>query len=70
MTIKEGKGARYSLAQFSFVCRSMVKTPEELVDDDEHPLLYKPFNNFDLLRFYKTDEGQRAHNLLKAFSGA
>lgn len=65
--INKGTETRYSAAQFSYVTGT-IQTPEELVDDD-HPLLYRPFNNFGLLQFYSTEEGQQAHDPLKAYCG-
>lgn len=63
----KGEQTRYSVAQFSY-CKKLIQTPQELVDD-EHPLLYKPFDNFGLLRFTSTDEGQKTENKLKAYCG-
>ncbi|XP_027159001.1 probable 2-oxoglutarate-dependent dioxygenase AOP1 isoform X1 [Coffea eugenioides] len=62
----KGKG-RYSIAQFAF-CKKLVETPTELVDD-EHPLLYKPFDSLGFLGFISTDEGRKTQNPLKAYCG-
>ncbi|CAN8270676.1 unnamed protein product [Cochlearia groenlandica] len=43
---------RYSLGFFSFY-KGMIRTPEELVDD-QHPLRYNAFEHDGLLRFYET----------------
>ncbi|KAF8389030.1 hypothetical protein HHK36_025715 [Tetracentron sinense] len=61
------KEARYSIGLFSFG-KDIIQTPEELVDE-EHPLLFKPFNNIGLLRFYTTEEGQKAESTVKAYCG-
>ncbi|XP_027159005.1 probable 2-oxoglutarate-dependent dioxygenase AOP1 [Coffea eugenioides] len=64
----KGKGrGRYSIAQFSY-CKKLVEAPTELVDD-EHPLLYKPFDNLGFLGFISTDEGRKTQNPLKAYCG-
>ncbi|KAJ9179104.1 hypothetical protein P3X46_010927 [Hevea brasiliensis] len=59
--------ARYSVGIFSFH-KGIIQVPEELVDE-QHPLRFKPFNNFDLLRYYTTKEGQAQENTLKAYCG-
>ncbi|XVF86719.1 hypothetical protein PTKIN_Ptkin18bG0064600 [Pterospermum kingtungense] len=53
----EAKRDRYSLALFSFSGET-IRTPEELVDE-AHPLLFKPFDNMDLLRLYSLDDVQK-----------
>ncbi|CDP21163.1 unnamed protein product [Coffea canephora] len=62
----KGKG-RYSIAQFSY-CKKLVEAPTELVDD-EHPLLYKPLDNFGFLRFLSKGERREIQNPLKAYCG-
>ncbi|XP_010463426.1 PREDICTED: probable 2-oxoglutarate-dependent dioxygenase AOP1 [Camelina sativa] len=63
----EGDKVRYTIGLFSFVTGS-VSIPEELVDD-EHPLMYKPFNNIALINFFATKEGREANSTLKAYCG-
>ncbi|KAL4387196.1 hypothetical protein GQ457_09G006200 [Hibiscus cannabinus] len=53
----EAEKERYSLAFFSFSGET-IQTPKELVDE-VHPLLYKPFENMDLLRLYSLDDVQK-----------
>ncbi|CAI9089985.1 OLC1v1024645C1 [Oldenlandia corymbosa var. corymbosa] len=65
--IMREKEARYTLGTFSFH-KGTIQIPKELVDD-EHPLLYKPFNVEGLLEYYGTEEGQQAPDLLKAYCG-
>ncbi|KAJ4968178.1 hypothetical protein NE237_014879 [Protea cynaroides] len=65
--IMNGKDTRFSIALFSF-SKGMIQTPDELVDE-EHPLLFKPFDNFGFLRFYSTEEGQKAESTIKAYCG-
>ena len=55
--IIEAKKERYSLALFSFSGET-IQSPEELVDE-AHPLLFKPFDNMDLLRLYSLDDVQK-----------
>lgn len=64
----DGKETRYTIALFSFQ-RNMVEIPADLVDDDEHPLKFKPFPHIDLLNFYATETGRRSQNILKDFCG-
>ncbi|KAL5729447.1 hypothetical protein ACHQM5_002397 [Ranunculus cassubicifolius] len=49
---------RYSIALFSY-SKGMVETAEELVDE-EHPLMFNPFDAKDLLRFYFNEKGYAA----------
>ncbi|KAK9232137.1 hypothetical protein WN943_022380 [Citrus x changshan-huyou] len=65
--IMNGAVDRYSLALFSF-SSGIVKVPDELVDD-EHPLKYKPFEHFGLLRYFRTDEGYKSKCPIKAYCG-
>ncbi|KAB2616532.1 2-oxoglutarate-dependent dioxygenase AOP3-like [Pyrus ussuriensis x Pyrus communis] len=64
--LKEMK-TRYSVSLFSYK-NGIVQVPEELVDN-KHPLRYKPFDHFDFLRFYLTEEGQKAKHAIKAYCG-
>ncbi|CAN4123190.1 unnamed protein product [Withania somnifera] len=61
---------RFSIGLFTFPKEGyLVKVPEELVDED-HPLLYKPFDGIKYVQFYKSEAGQRAgHDSLKAYCG-
>ncbi|KAI3455374.1 hypothetical protein Pfo_012037 [Paulownia fortunei] len=63
----EGKEARYSIAQFSFM-EEMVQTPGELVDD-EHPLQYKPFDHLKFLDFYSKEENRRLESAIRTYCG-
>ncbi|KAF6161286.1 hypothetical protein GIB67_009173 [Kingdonia uniflora] len=64
-----GKDSRYSAGLFSIPKAGyMINAPEELVDED-HPLLFKPFDFFGLLRFSRSEEGQRAKFLLETYCG-
>ncbi|KAJ8560079.1 hypothetical protein K7X08_004137 [Anisodus acutangulus] len=65
-----GNEARYSVGLFSIPKAGyMIKAPEELVDE-EHPLLFKPFDHVEFLDFYYTEEGQRCGSALKSYCGA
>ncbi|XP_010535123.1 PREDICTED: probable 2-oxoglutarate-dependent dioxygenase AOP1 [Tarenaya hassleriana] len=63
-----GNKKRYTLGLFSFVTGT-ISVPEELVDEKDYPLKYKPFDNISLIEFYATDEGRKAENTLKAYCG-
>ena len=64
----EGKEARYSIAQFSFMENITVETPQELVDD-EHPMQYKPFDHLKFLEFYSREENRRLESAIKTYCG-
>uniref|UniRef100_A0A3Q7GXS9 Isopenicillin N synthase-like Fe(2+) 2OG dioxygenase domain-containing protein n=1 Tax=Solanum lycopersicum TaxID=4081 RepID=A0A3Q7GXS9_SOLLC len=70
-----GKEARYSIGFFSTPkVGYMVEAPKELVDED-HPLLFKPFDHVEYLTFsYRaafnnTKEGMRCESILKTYCG-
>ncbi|GLT54216.1 hypothetical protein SLA2020_274330 [Shorea laevis] len=64
-----GDKARYSAGLFSIPKAGyIVKAPEELVDE-EHPLLFKPFDHVEFLAFYYTEAGQRAESALRTYCG-
>ncbi|KAI4324722.1 hypothetical protein MLD38_030181 [Melastoma candidum] len=64
-----GNDARYSAGLFSVPKAGyFIKAPDEMVDDN-HPLLFKPFDHVEFLGFYYTEAGQRSENALKAYCG-
>ncbi|KAL9460388.1 hypothetical protein AB3S75_003571 [Citrus x aurantiifolia] len=64
-----GIETRYSTGLFSIPKAGYkIESPEELVDE-EHPLLFKPFDHFEFLEFYYTEAGQRAESALKTYCG-
>ncbi|KAI3437248.1 Fe2OG dioxygenase domain-containing protein [Psidium guajava] len=64
-----GNKARYSVGLFSIPKGGyLIKAPDELVDE-EHPLLFKPFDHVEFLGFYYTEAGQRAQFALKSYCG-
>ncbi|CAN0875339.1 Probable 2-oxoglutarate-dependent dioxygenase AOP1.2 [Linum grandiflorum] len=64
-----GNEARYSLGLFSIPKAGyIIKAPLEMVDD-QHPLLFKPFDHADFLSFYYSAAGQRAPSALNAYCG-
>uniref|UniRef100_A0A0V0GPF2 Putative ovule protein n=1 Tax=Solanum chacoense TaxID=4108 RepID=A0A0V0GPF2_SOLCH len=64
-----GNEARYSAGLFSIPKAGYtIKAPEELVDE-EHSLLFKPFDHVEFLDFYYTEEGQRCASALKTYCG-
>ena len=55
-----GDEARYSAGLFSFPKAGyIVKAPEELVDQ-QHPLLFKPFDYLEFMRFFSSEVGRKA----------
>ncbi|KAH7565134.1 hypothetical protein JRO89_XS09G0141800 [Xanthoceras sorbifolium] len=67
VVVMNGSNARYSLGLFTYN-EGIIHIPEELADD-EHPLQFKPFEHFGLLRYYVTEEGSQAHCTAKAYCG-
>ncbi|KAL5072615.1 hypothetical protein RYX36_011599 [Vicia faba] len=64
-----GNEARYSTALFSiFKGGSIIKAPEELVDE-EHPLLFMPYDHVEFRKYNFSEEGQRDQNALRTFCG-
>ncbi|KAF7843303.1 putative 2-oxoglutarate-dependent dioxygenase AOP1 [Senna tora] len=65
-----GNEARYSVGLFSAPKEGhIVKTPEELVDE-QHPLLFKPYNHQEFLKYFYTGlEAQTQKFGLKTFCG-
>ncbi|CAI0422541.1 unnamed protein product [Linum tenue] len=71
-----GREVRYSAAVFTaFKVGYTVEAPAELVDE-EHPLLYKPFDHLDFLKLLERDAGKayfgdelNAYTPLKAYYG-
>ncbi|XP_015870198.3 deoxypodophyllotoxin synthase-like [Ziziphus jujuba] len=63
-----GSGERYSLGLFTFN-NGVIQVPEELVDD-KNPLLYKPFDHPEFIRFFlDADLATRLNNPIKTFCG-
>ncbi|XP_020225720.1 probable 2-oxoglutarate-dependent dioxygenase AOP1 [Cajanus cajan] len=64
-----GNEARYSTGLFSIPKGgSIIKAPEELVDE-EHPLLFKPFDHVEFLKYYYTEKGQADSFALRTYCG-
>ncbi|XP_073146730.1 probable 2-oxoglutarate-dependent dioxygenase AOP1 isoform X2 [Henckelia pumila] len=64
-----GSVARYSIGLFSVPKEGyIIEAPEEMVDE-EHPLLFKPFDHVKFLDFYYSEAGQRSPAALKAYCG-
>lgn len=66
----EGFETRYSMVYSTFPSQSnnIIEIPKELVDK-QHPLLFKPFDYYDYLKFRFSDEGEKCEDTLKAFCG-
>ncbi|CAJ1951213.1 unnamed protein product [Sphenostylis stenocarpa] len=64
-----GNEARYSAGLFSVPKGGkIIKAPEELVDE-EHPLLFKPYDHVEFLKYYYTEQGQREQFALHTYCG-
>ncbi|KAI6681782.1 hypothetical protein NL676_035663 [Syzygium grande] len=64
-----GHEARHSIGVFSCVEGTTIQCPNELVDE-QHPLLFKPFDTDGLIRIFATPEGQNGASALKTFYSA
>ncbi|XP_073128000.1 probable 2-oxoglutarate-dependent dioxygenase AOP1 [Henckelia pumila] len=66
----KGSVARYSVGLFSVSKKGhIIKAPQEMVDE-EHPLLFKPYDHFEFVNFFYTPEGLKSSDALKAYCGA
>lgn len=66
----KGNDARYSVGLFSIPKEGyIIKAPEEMIDE-EHPLLFKPFDHVQFLQFYYSQAGQKSQSALKEYCGA
>ncbi|CAN4100188.1 unnamed protein product [Withania somnifera] len=64
-----GNEARYSVGLFSIPKAGyMIEAPKELVDE-EHPLLFKPFDPLEYFTFCYTEEGMKCESALKTYCG-
>ncbi|XP_050286345.1 probable 2-oxoglutarate-dependent dioxygenase AOP1 [Quercus robur] len=64
-----GDEARYSTGLFSIPKAGyIIEAPKELVDE-EHPLLFKPFDHVQFLGYYYTEAGQKAKSALRNYCG-
>ncbi|PRQ50798.1 putative isopenicillin N synthase [Rosa chinensis] len=64
-----GNEARYSTGLFSIPKAGYIIKAREEVVDEEHPLLFKPFDHVEFLGFYYSEAGQRAPSALKTYCG-
>ncbi|KAF2301325.1 hypothetical protein GH714_022743 [Hevea brasiliensis] len=63
----KGNTVRYSIGLFTaFKEGYIVKAPEKLVDE-EHPLLYKPFDHFEYLKLVQRDAKENYETTLKPY---
>ena len=58
---------RYCLALLSYAGKVM--EPEEKLEDEKHPLRYKPFDHYGYLRFFLTEEAVKSASRIKAYCG-
>jgi len=63
----KGNKPRYSLMMFSR-SKHTILTPKELVDED-HPLLFRPFDYMGLLQFYTEDVTRMGFCTIKDYCG-
>ncbi|KAG6425971.1 hypothetical protein SASPL_110183 [Salvia splendens] len=68
--VVSGNETRYTIGLFTVAKKGyVIKTPEELVNED-HPLLYKPFDYYKFINFTSTDAGRASPDPLKEYYGA
>ncbi|KAK7336499.1 hypothetical protein VNO77_17041 [Canavalia gladiata] len=58
---------RYSLGMLSYAGKVM--EPQTELVDEEHPLRYKPFDHYQYLRFFLTEEAVKSASRIKAYCG-
>ncbi|KAL4626322.1 hypothetical protein ACB092_05G087700 [Castanea dentata] len=64
-----GDEVRYSTGLFSIPKAGyIIEAPKELVDE-EHPLLFKPFDHVQFLGYYYSEAGQKAKSALRNYCG-
>ncbi|XP_048318378.2 probable 2-oxoglutarate-dependent dioxygenase AOP1 [Ziziphus jujuba] len=64
-----GDETRYTIGMFSLPKGGhIIKAPDELVDE-EHPLLFKPYDFEEFSKFYLTKAGNSAYSPLHAYCG-
>lgn len=64
-----GNETRYSTGLFSAPVEGyIIKAPEEVVDD-EHPLLFKPYEHAQFIAFCISEAGHGGPSSLKTFCG-
>ncbi|KAL1292822.1 hypothetical protein HN51_053381 [Arachis hypogaea] len=64
-----GNEARYSAGLFSIPNGGyLIKAPQEMVDDD-HPLLFKPYDHVHFLNYYYSPQGQTDQFALRTYCG-
>ncbi|KAE8705122.1 2-oxoglutarate-dependent dioxygenase AOP3 [Hibiscus syriacus] len=61
--------ARYSAGLFSIPKAGYTINASDEVVDEEHPLLFKPFDHVKFMGFYYTEAGQKAESALKVYCG-
>ncbi|XVF25062.1 hypothetical protein REPUB_Repub13aG0181200 [Reevesia pubescens] len=64
-----GNKSRYSFGLFSNPKGGyIIKAPEEMVDE-QHPLLFKPFDFDEFLRFFHSDAARKTQSAFKTYCG-
>ncbi|KAG6425985.1 hypothetical protein SASPL_110198 [Salvia splendens] len=68
--VVSGDETRYTIGLVTVAKEGcVIKTPEELVNED-HPLLYKPFDYYKFINFTTTDAGRASPDPLKEYCEA
>ncbi|KAK8496816.1 hypothetical protein V6N12_021141 [Hibiscus sabdariffa] len=63
----KGNEARYSFGLFSNPKKGyIIKAPQELIDE-QHPLLFKPFDFYDFLQFFHSDAARKSQSAFHTF---
>ncbi|KAK9054687.1 hypothetical protein SSX86_025766 [Deinandra increscens subsp. villosa] len=64
----KGKKDRYVLGLFANIKDYIIESPQQLLDEN-HPLQFKPFDNYKYMNFYYTPEGSTSECPLKTYCG-
>ncbi|KAF5758178.1 putative oxoglutarate/iron-dependent dioxygenase, non-heme dioxygenase domain-containing protein [Helianthus annuus] len=59
---------RYVLGLFASIRDHIIEVPQQLVDEN-HPLQFRPFDNYKYMQFYYTEEGVKAECAIRTYCG-
>ncbi|KAL9995546.1 hypothetical protein Hdeb2414_s0793g00947651 [Helianthus debilis subsp. tardiflorus] len=59
---------RYVLGLFASIRDHILEVPQQLVDEN-HPLQFRPFDNYKYMQFYYTEEGVKAECAIRTYCG-
>ncbi|KAL8256768.1 hypothetical protein R6Q59_028809 [Mikania micrantha] len=63
-----GEKDRYVLGLFASIRDQIIEVPQRLIDEN-HPLRFRPFDNYKYMQFYYTEEGVNSECPIKTYCG-